>query len=102
MCCSVRCVLVPCLPRCSENSREFGILRAIGLDVGQVTRVYLYEAVAVVLSSFSLGTIIGEALVTAACLLFPFAFNRLIQTIDLSIDSLTHSCLVQGWSSPSH
>ena len=42
-----------------ENSREFGILRAIGLDVSQVTRVYLYEAAAVVLSSFFLGTIIG-------------------------------------------
>ena len=51
--------LSPSLSLHRENSREFGILRAIGLDVSQVTRVYLYEAAAVVLSSFFLGTIIG-------------------------------------------
>jgi hypothetical protein len=53
---------------CSENSREFGVLRAIGLDVGQVMRVYLYEALAVVLSSFLLGTIIGAHV--GCCLAF--------------------------------
>lgn len=44
---------------CRENSREFGVLRALGLSVGQVSRVFLYEAVSVVMSSFILGTSIG-------------------------------------------
>ena len=43
----------------SENSREFGVLRALGLNYWQVVRVYIYEAMAVVLSSFFLGTIVG-------------------------------------------
>ena len=42
-----------------ENSREFGVLRALGLNYWQVVRVYIYEAMAVVLSSFTLGTIVG-------------------------------------------
>jgi ABC-type antimicrobial peptide transport system permease subunit len=52
--------------RVSENSREFGILRALGLSVPEVMRVFLYEAVAVVLSSFFLGTVIGRILPVVA------------------------------------
>lgn len=43
-----------------ENSREFGVLRALGLSVSQVSRVFLYEAVSVVVAAFLLGTIIGK------------------------------------------
>ena len=32
-----------------ENSWEFGVLRAIGLSANQVTRVYIYEALAIIL-----------------------------------------------------
>lgn len=42
-----------------DNSREFGILRALGLSVNQVLRCYLYEAGAVVGAAFILGTIVG-------------------------------------------
>lgn len=42
-----------------ENSREFGILRALGFSVPQTLRVYIYESLSVVLTSFMLGTIIG-------------------------------------------
>jgi FtsX-like permease family len=51
---------------CSENSREFGILRALGLSVPEVMRVFLYEAIAVVLSSFFLGTVIGTGPYTSS------------------------------------
>jgi len=43
----------------AENSREFGVLRALGLNYWQVVRVYIYEALAVVISSFVLGTGVG-------------------------------------------
>ena len=42
-----------------ENSREFGVLRALGLNYWQVVRVYIYEALSVVMSSFALGTVVG-------------------------------------------
>jgi len=42
-----------------ENSREFGILRALGFSVPQTLRVYIYESLSVVLASFILGTVIG-------------------------------------------
>lgn len=47
-----------------ENSREFGVLRALGLNVGQVLRVYVYEALMVVMASFILGTTIGRSFVS--------------------------------------
>ena len=47
-----------------ENSREFGVLRALGLNVGQVLRVYVYEALMVVMASFILGTTIGRSVVS--------------------------------------
>lgn len=47
-----------------ENAREFGILRALGLDRNQVLRCYLYEAGAVVFASFLLGSIVGACALT--------------------------------------
>ncbi len=42
-----------------ENVWEFGILRAVGLSKGQVTRIYLYESFSVILSSMLIGFTIG-------------------------------------------
>jgi len=44
----------------TENSWEFGVLRAIGLNAFQVIRSYIYEALAIILSSVVLGFIIGD------------------------------------------
>ncbi len=42
-----------------ENSWEFGVLRSLGLPAAALTRAYVYEAVAVVLSAVMLGTVVG-------------------------------------------
>jgi len=42
-----------------ENARELAVLRALGLTIHQVTRVYVYEALSVVLASFTGGAIVG-------------------------------------------
>ena len=42
-----------------ENSWEFGVLRALGLNQREVVCVYVYEAVALVLTSLMLGSAIG-------------------------------------------
>jgi len=43
----------------NENSWEFGVLRAVGLSIWQVTSVYIFEALAIILTSLILATIIG-------------------------------------------
>jgi len=64
-----------------ENAREFGILRALGLDRNQVLRCYLYEAGAVVFASFLLGSIVGMLIASTLTLQFnlfvemPFRFT---------------------------
>jgi len=42
-----------------ENSWEFGVLRALGLNSTEVVLIYVYEAWALVLSALVLGTAIG-------------------------------------------
>ena len=42
-----------------ENSWEFGVLRAVGLSTAQVIRVYIYEALALILACIVLGSSIG-------------------------------------------
>jgi ABC-type antimicrobial peptide transport system permease subunit len=42
-----------------ENSWEFGILRALGLNKKQIMRCYLYEAFILIISSGLLGSIVG-------------------------------------------
>ncbi|KAI9168390.1 hypothetical protein H9P43_007762 [Blastocladiella emersonii ATCC 22665] len=64
-----------------ENAWEFGVLRAIGLDAGTVIRLYIYEAVAIVLATILLGTTIGIVTAVTLTLQFnlftemPFSFN---------------------------
>jgi len=43
----------------NENSWEFGVLRSIGLTSFQVVRVYVYEALAIIIASVLLGSCIG-------------------------------------------
>jgi len=42
-----------------EASKEIGVLRAIGLTINQITRIYLYEAFILVVAASFLGMIIG-------------------------------------------
>jgi len=51
-----------------ENSWEFGVLRALGLSARQAIRIYVYEALAVVLSAVILGTFIGTFIATTLTL----------------------------------
>lgn len=43
----------------NENSWEFGVLRSLGLTSTQVIRVYVYEALAIIIASVFLGSTIG-------------------------------------------
>jgi ABC-type antimicrobial peptide transport system permease subunit len=59
----------------NENSWEFGVLRAIGLNVWQVMSVYMFEALAIILTSVIMATIIG--VVVAFTLALQYAlFNQ--------------------------
>jgi len=64
-----------------ENSWEFGVLRAIGLNSGQVIRVYIYEALCIIFSALFLGTISGMLIAITLTLQFnlftemPFHFD---------------------------
>jgi len=66
-----------------ENSWEFGVLRAIGLNASQVLRVYIYEALAIVFSALLLGTSIG--IITSISLTLQFnLFSELPFSFDFS------------------
>lgn len=43
----------------NENAWEFAVLRSVGLTANQVISVYVYEALAIVISSVIFGTVIG-------------------------------------------
>ena len=73
-------ILVSFTSNIKENSWEFGVLRSIGLNKYQMTRIYSYEALSLILSSGILGTIVGISvaiILTSQFLLFtelPFEF----------------------------
>lgn len=52
-------ILVSFEANIKENSWEFGVLRAVGLNKNQITAVYMIESCALIVSSGMLGTIIG-------------------------------------------
>eukprot|EP01132_Coremiostelium_polycephalum_P006778 gene6778-8410_t len=64
-----------------ENSWEFGVLRSLGLTNFQVTRIYIYEALVLILSSMILGLLIGLGIALTLTLQFdlftqlPFSFQ---------------------------
>lgn len=53
-----------------ENIWEFGVLRAIGLRKDQILRIYLYESLAVTITSCILGLIVGFILALTLSLQF--------------------------------
>ena len=63
-------LLVATTSNIKENMWEFGVLRAIGLRKIQITRIYLYEALAVYLSAALLGMLVGFILATTLSLQF--------------------------------
>mmetsp|Transcript_29253 Transcript_29253/g.26688 ORF Transcript_29253/g.26688 Transcript_29253/m.26688 type:complete len:179 (+) Transcript_29253:2438-2974(+) len=42
-----------------ENSWEFGVLRAIGLNKKQMNKIYIFEALSLIISAGILGTFVG-------------------------------------------
>ena len=64
-----------------ENSWEFGVLRAIGLSAAQVIRVYIYEALCIILAALVLGSMSGLLIAVTLTLQFdlfsemPFHFD---------------------------
>lgn len=63
----------------NESSWEFGVLRSVGLSVSKLIRAYIYEALCLVLSAFTCGTIIGVAIaitmVMQVCILAVSSFS---------------------------
>jgi ABC-type antimicrobial peptide transport system permease subunit len=53
-----------------ENAWEFGVLRAIGLSANQVIRVYIYEALAIIMSALVLGSTTGILIAATLTLQF--------------------------------
>lgn len=59
-----------------ENSWEYGVLRAIGLNKAQMNKIYVFEAVSLTIAASVLGTIVG--VVVAIIVTFQFnAFSEL-------------------------
>ena len=64
-----------------ENIAEYGIMRSIGVTKAQSTRIYLYEAATIILTSIIIGTFIGIVISSSLILQFdiflelPFVFN---------------------------
>jgi ABC-type antimicrobial peptide transport system permease subunit len=53
-----------------DNLCEYGIMRAIGVNQSQSTRVYLYEASSLILASIIIGTMVGVVISTTLVLQF--------------------------------
>jgi len=64
-----------------ENSWQFGVLRSLGLTSNQVIRMYIYEALSVIISGIFLGSIVGILVAITLTLEFnifmelPFSFD---------------------------
>ena len=64
-----------------ENICEYGIIRSIGVNIKQSTRIYMYEAACIIISSVITGTFIGIVISVTLILQFdmfaelPFVFN---------------------------
>eukprot|EP01118_Nematostelium_gracile_P018642 TRINITY_DN8356_c0_g1_i2.p1 TRINITY_DN8356_c0_g1~~TRINITY_DN8356_c0_g1_i2.p1 ORF type:complete len:428 (+),score=120.56 TRINITY_DN8356_c0_g1_i2:64-1284(+) len=65
----------------NENSWEFGVLRAVGLNANRVIRMYIYEALCLIASSVVIGSFIGLMVSITLTLQFnlftelPFTFD---------------------------
>jgi len=65
----------------NENAWEFGVLRALGLNVSRVIRMYIYEALCLILSSVIIGAVIGLLVSITLTLQFNL-FTELAFTFD--------------------
>ena len=66
-------LLISMTQNITEAVWEYGVLRSMGLTLAEGRRIYLYEAYTVVLSSFTLGCVIGiVASVLISAQLFTF------------------------------
>ena len=63
-------ILVSFVSNIQENAWEFGVLRAIGLNKDQMSRVYIYEALCLTVGASILGSIVG--IVTAISIIEQF------------------------------
>lgn len=61
-------ILITFASNIRENAWEFGVLRAIGISQSEITRCYLYEAMALILASGVIGTVIGIAVASTLTL----------------------------------
>jgi len=89
----------------TENAWEFGVLRALGLNGFQCIMVYVYEGLALVLTSLVLGTAIGIVIAVSLTLQFnlftemPFKF-RFPLTLYLSLVFMSLTVAVLGSGIP--
>ena len=58
-----------------ENSWEYGVLRAVGLNSNECVRLYIYEAVSITLAAALLGTVVG----VVVAVLLSVQFNMLVE-----------------------
>lgn len=65
----------------TENGWEFGVLRAIGLSKKQMTKVYVLEALSLILAATVLGTAVGISVACVSSSLF-FLFTELPFTLE--------------------
>lgn len=90
-----------------ENAWEFGVLRALGINAVQVTMIYIYEALAIVLASSLLGTGVGLLISITLILQFnlftemPFVMS-FPTTMFLSMISLSIVVAVLGAGVPAY
>lgn len=73
-------ILVSFISNIKEASWEFGVLRAIGLNKSEITRIYIYEALSLVVGAGLIGTSVGIIIAVTITLQFlmfvelPFTF----------------------------
>ena len=81
MCLSFFILWLSFLSNIRSSSWELGVLRSIGLNTTQITLIYVYEAVSLMIAYVILGTMIG--LVTAYMIIIQF---NLFMMMPLTLD----------------
>ena len=69
-------ILVSFISNVKENSWEFGVLRAIGLNKFQMTRIYIFEATSLTSAAAIIGSIVG-VIVAVTMILQVLLFTQL-------------------------
>jgi ABC-type antimicrobial peptide transport system permease subunit len=66
----------------NENAWEFGVLRAVGLNVTRVMRMYIYEALCLIAASVFIGTTIG---IFCTYYIFNYVFSGMLVSVTLTL-----------------